>query len=178
MGTHSRVAHATSRNTQTREPSDAELLPTGIDPTNMDSAITSTCVGYVESKCNLRPLLVNHAGCMLDRIPARSNDTCLCRKFHRNLRPSPVTLNGSLDTTSAKRLGFPSFGVTATWAAVFGVTGNTPSFPDRGLGSGWDRLKTDPSQIHDLDHSWGNTQAVAARCDYVGRFTVRSDSKA
>ena len=39
-------------------------------------------------------------GCVLDRIPARSNDTCLCRKFHRNLRPSPVTLNGSLETTS------------------------------------------------------------------------------
>ena len=63
-------------------------------------------------------------------------------------------------------------------AAIFGVTGNTPSFPDRGLGSDWDRLKTDPSQIHGLDHSWGNTQAVAARCDYVRRLTVRSDSTA
>jgi hypothetical protein len=110
VGTHSREAHATSRNTQTREPSEAELLPTGIDPTSMDSAMTSTFVGYVESKVQLssRPNR-NPTGCTLDRIPARSNDTCLCRKFHRNLRPSPVTLNGSLDTTSAKRLGFPSF---------------------------------------------------------------------
>ena len=58
------------------------------------------------------------------------------------------------------------------------MTENTPSFPGRGPGSDWDRLKTDPSQIHDLDHSWGNTQAVAARCDYVERLTVRSDSTA
>ena len=39
VGTHSRVAHATSRNTQIREPSEAELLPSGIDPTKMVSTI-------------------------------------------------------------------------------------------------------------------------------------------
>ena len=43
VGTHSHVAHATSRNTQVREPSEAELLqprPSGVDPTKMDSTIT------------------------------------------------------------------------------------------------------------------------------------------
>jgi hypothetical protein len=45
VGTHSHVAHATSRNTQIREPSEAELLqpkPSGVDPTNMDSTIFIT----------------------------------------------------------------------------------------------------------------------------------------
>ena len=41
-GRDSSDAHATSRNTQIREPSEAELLPAGIDPTRMKERMTLT----------------------------------------------------------------------------------------------------------------------------------------